>query len=204
MLIFSFLNFGDRDLWIIGWPQTHNVAETGHHFLPLLHKCWYYRWNTYPPLVPRILESEDTSQILLSCAFPAFRLPTVGRLFYILIMLLQTRSFVAAYLNQMFHKTTLPPQVGALHSRMCSVLFDFFKKSAGCAVLSISQRPWGAASIPPPYLYRKIISQPTSKSPDRYLRALPPWFCSHWISQMCESGLLWSRWCLILSWPGFL
>lgn len=121
----------------------------------------------HPPLVPRVLESEDTSRILLSNAFPAFSLPTVGRLFYILIMHLQTCSFVAAYLNQMFHRTT-PHQVCALHSRMCSVLFDL-KKSAGCAVLRVfpSARV-GAASIRPPHLDRRIISQPTSKSPDWY------------------------------------
>lgn len=66
----------------------------------------------------------------------------------------------------------------------------------------------GAASIRPPHLGRRIISQPTSKSPDWYFRALLPWFCSHCISQKCESGLLWSRCCLIrrlirlpLSWP---
>lgn len=119
---FQFLKlFGDRALWIkltsnsqCSWDWPSLPASTSQvQVLQVEH----------PLLVPRVLESEDTSQILLSRAFPAFRLPTVGRLFYILIMLLQTRSFVAAYLNQMFHKAT-PPQVGALHSRMCSVLFD--------------------------------------------------------------------------------
>lgn len=148
----------------------------------------------HPPLVPRVLESEDTSRILLSNAFPAFSLPTVGRLFYNLIMRLQTCSFVAAYLNQMFHRTT-PHQVCALHSRMCSVLFDLKKKCWVCSVESISQRPCGCCFHPPTPPWQK--DNLTANQQVSWL-VLPPWFCSPWISQMCESGLLWSRCCLIL------